>query len=68
MSGKVITFSDIFFFFIADSLLKRIIMLFVLTLKCQCLLCMLFFNNGLESLDEALFVLGTALNVEKNDA
>ena len=29
---------------------------------------MLFFNNGLESLDEASFVLGTFLNIEGNDA
>ena len=29
---------------------------------------MLIFNNGLESLDEASFVLGTFLNIEENDA
>ena len=28
---------------------------------------MLIFNNGLESLDEASFVLGTFLNIEEND-
>ena len=29
---------------------------------------MLIFNNSLESLDEASFVLGTFLNFEENDA
>ena len=29
---------------------------------------MLICNNGLESLDEASFVLGTFLNIEQNDA
>ena len=28
---------------------------------------MLIFSNGLESLDEAAFVLGTFLNIEEND-
>ena len=28
---------------------------------------MLIFNNGLESLNEALFVLGTFLNIEENE-